>query len=135
MTAVDYRTQTTLITGASSGLGNEFAELASAATSPWPPEQPERFRMTDDRTTPPRTTAGIPTASGDDIEAWVYLPAGEGPHPAVDMAHGIGAVKAGGLQPFAENSSRRRMVLTVTSVARPRTNAFWSVTWRSNLIR
>ena len=49
-----------------------------------------------------RITVQIPTASGDSIEAWVYLPEGSGPHPAVVMAHGIGAIKAGGLAPFAE---------------------------------
>jgi cephalosporin-C deacetylase-like acetyl esterase len=36
-----------------------------------------------------RITAQIPTASGDMIEAWVYLPEASGPHPAVVMAHGI----------------------------------------------
>src|SRR5438445_661879 len=49
-----------------------------------------------------RITVQIPTASDDAIEAWVYLPEGGGPHPAVVMAHGIGAIKAGGLSPFAE---------------------------------
>src|SRR5437899_3816530 len=49
-----------------------------------------------------RITVQIPTSSGDTIEAWVYLPEGSGPHPAVVMAHGIGAIKAGGLAPFAE---------------------------------
>ena len=39
-----------------------------------------------------RITVQIPTASGDAIEAWVYLPEGAGPHPAVVMAHGIGAI-------------------------------------------
>ncbi len=48
-----------------------------------------------------RTTVLIPTPSGDTIEAWVYLPEGEGPHPAVVMAHGMAGVKAGGLIPFA----------------------------------
>jgi fermentation-respiration switch protein FrsA (DUF1100 family) len=52
-----------------------------------------------------RTTVQIPTASGDAIEAWVYLPEGSGSHPAVVMAHGIGGIKAGGLSPFAERSS------------------------------
>src|SRR5436190_23953903 len=60
----------------------------------------------NDTTTPPRATVRIPTASGDEIEAWVYRPRGEGPHPAVVMAHGFAAVKAGGLQPFAEGLSR-----------------------------
>jgi dienelactone hydrolase len=49
-----------------------------------------------------RITVRISTSSGDAIEAWVYRPDGDGPHPVVVMAHGIGAVKAGGLQPFAE---------------------------------
>src|SRR5258706_11760875 len=49
-----------------------------------------------------RITVKIPTPWGDAIEAWVYLPEGSGPPPAVVMAHGIGAIKAGGLAPFAE---------------------------------
>jgi dienelactone hydrolase len=40
----------------------------------------------------PRTTVRIPTASGDELEAWLYLPEGDGPHPAVVMAHGIGGI-------------------------------------------
>jgi dienelactone hydrolase len=59
-----------------------------------------------DTATPPRATERIPTASGDEIEAWIYRPEGQGPHPAVVMAHGFAAVKAGGLQPFAERFSR-----------------------------
>jgi dienelactone hydrolase len=53
-----------------------------------------------------RTTVRIPTASGDEIEAWVYRAAGDGPHPAVVLAHGFAAVKAGGLAPFAERFAR-----------------------------
>jgi dienelactone hydrolase len=49
-----------------------------------------------------RRTVRIRTASDDDVDAWLYLPDGQGPHPAVVMAHGIGAIKAGGLGPFAE---------------------------------
>src|SRR5258705_9571365 len=54
--------------------------------------------------TPPaeRTTVKIPPSWGAAIEAWVYLPEGGGPPPAVVMAHGIGGIKAGGLAPFAE---------------------------------
>ena len=58
--------------------------------------------MTPNDSPAKRITVQIPTASGDTIEAWVYLPEGRGPHPAVVMAHGIGAIKAGGLAPFAE---------------------------------
>src|SRR5260370_10018832 len=54
----------------------------------------------------PGTTMRIPTASADELEAWLYLPDGDGPHPAVVMAHGIGAIKAGGLAPFAERFCR-----------------------------
>jgi pimeloyl-ACP methyl ester carboxylesterase len=53
-----------------------------------------------------RTTVRIPTASRDELEAWLYLPEGNGPHPVVVMAHGIGAIKAGGLAPFAERFCR-----------------------------
>jgi dienelactone hydrolase len=49
---------------------------------------------------------GIPTASGEELEAWVYSADGDGPHPAVVMAHGLGGIKAGGLAPFAERFSR-----------------------------
>src|SRR5271163_3559963 len=58
--------------------------------------------LKDNAAAPPRTTVRIPTASGDELEAWLYLPEGDGPHPAVVMAHGIGGIKAGGLAPFAE---------------------------------
>src|SRR5438094_8714924 len=56
-----------------------------------------------------RITVQIPSASGDLIEAWVYLPEGGGPHPAVVMAHGIGGIKAGGLDfPLSPSASARR---------------------------
>jgi dipeptidyl aminopeptidase/acylaminoacyl peptidase len=54
-----------------------------------------------------RTTVRIPAASGDEIEAWFYEPDGDGPHPAVVLAHGFAAVKAGGLAPFAEAFRRQ----------------------------
>jgi fermentation-respiration switch protein FrsA (DUF1100 family) len=61
----------------------------------------------DQETTPsPRTTVRIPTASGDEIEAWVYRAEGDGPHPAIVLAHGFAAVKAGGLAAFAERFRR-----------------------------
>ena len=58
-------------------------------------------------TSPPhRTTVRIPAPRGQQLDAWFYEPVGQGPHPAVVMAHGMGAVKAGGLQPFAERFCR-----------------------------
>ena len=53
-----------------------------------------------------RTTVRIPATSGDELEAWLYFPEGDGTHPVVVMAHGIGAIKAGGLAPFAEHFCR-----------------------------
>ncbi len=64
-------------------------------------------------TIPLRTTVRIPTASGDELEAWLYLPERPGPHPAVVMAHGIGAIKAGGLAPFAERFCREGFAAVV----------------------
>src|ERR1700688_1194032 len=63
------------------------------------------MRMGDDASVF-RTTVRIPTASGEDLEAWVYQPDGHGPHPAVVMAHGFAGVKPGGLEPFAERFCR-----------------------------
>ena len=62
--------------------------------------------QSDNAAAPSRTTVRIPTATGDELEAWLYLPEGNGPHPAMVMAHGIGAIKAGGLAPFAERFCR-----------------------------
>jgi dienelactone hydrolase len=59
-----------------------------------------------DTASPPRATVRIPNGSGDAIEAWVYRPEGAGAHPAVVMAHGLAAVKAGGLASFAERFCR-----------------------------
>jgi dienelactone hydrolase len=67
----------------------------------------------DGKATAARATGRIPTASGDDLDAWLYLPAGDGPHPAVVMAHGIGAIKAGGLAPFAERFCREGFAAVV----------------------
>src|SRR5258708_35124362 len=63
------------------------------------------MRMGDDASVF-RTTVRIPTASGDDLEAWVYQPDGHGPHPAVVMAHGFAGVKAGGLEALAARLCR-----------------------------
>jgi dipeptidyl aminopeptidase/acylaminoacyl peptidase len=65
-------------------------------------EAPTMTNLKENAAAPSRTTVRIPTASGDELEAWLYLPKGDGPHPAVVMAHGIGGIKAGGLAPFAE---------------------------------
>jgi hypothetical protein len=64
-----------------------------------------------------RITVQIPTASGDMIEARVYLPEGSGPHPAVVMAHGIGGIKAGGLARSPSASARRASPPSLSTIA------------------
>src|SRR5258707_6429231 len=77
--------------------------VSDAARGLWTWKDWKAMTMTiSDNPSAKRVTVQIPTASGDMIEAWVYLPEGGGPHPAVVMAHGIGVIKAGGLAPFAE---------------------------------
>ena len=66
-----------------------------------------------------RITVRIPTASGEAIEAWVYLPEGSGPHPGVVMAHGIGGIKAGGLSPFAERFRAEGFVASIPGRSLP----------------
>lgn len=39
---------------------------------------------------------------GTELAAWLYRPEGEGPHPAVVLAHGFGAPKAARLDRYAE---------------------------------
>src|SRR5258708_15092544 len=63
-------------------------------------------KLNDNAAAPGRTTVRIPTASGEELEAWLYRPVGDESFPAVVMAHGIGAIKAGGLAPFAERFCR-----------------------------
>src|ERR1700692_603607 len=60
-----------------------------------------------------RTTARIAAPYGDDSEAWLYVPEGPRPYPAVVMAHGIGAIKAGGLAPVAERFCREGFAAVV----------------------
>jgi dipeptidyl aminopeptidase/acylaminoacyl peptidase len=72
--------------------------------------------MNPDIATPDRVTVQIPTPSGDEIEAWVYRPeetCPTRPHPAVVMAHGFAAVKAGGLAAFAERFRREGFTAVV----------------------
>ena len=64
--------------------------------------------MNADMSSQERITVRIPTAAGDEIDAWLYLPDGDGPHPAVVMAHGFAAVKAGGLAGFVLSHSQKK---------------------------
>src|SRR4051794_41813216 len=41
-------------------------------------------------------------SGGEQCAAWLYMPAGDGPRPAVVLAHGFGGVRAARLWAFAE---------------------------------
>lgn len=43
------------------------------------------------------------TSGGEHCAAWLYTPAGDGPHPIIVMAHGLGGVKEMRLDAFAEH--------------------------------
>src|SRR5260370_29165788 len=49
---------------------------------------------------------GMVEFCGEELDAWFYEAARQAAHPAVVMRHGLGAVKAGGLAPFAERFCR-----------------------------
>src|SRR5260370_18446577 len=78
-------------------------------------DQAKEAPMPIEKPPPARPPGRTPTASGDELEAWLYLPEGPGPHPAVVMAHGIGAIKAGGLAPFAERFRREGLAAVVVA--------------------
>jgi cephalosporin-C deacetylase-like acetyl esterase len=43
----------------------------------------------------------IPAEGGIELGAWLFLPKGDGIHPAITMAHGFGGTKEHGLERFA----------------------------------
>jgi uncharacterized protein len=49
-----------------------------------------------------RSDIRIPAEGNITLAGQLYLPEGEGPHPAVTMAHGFGGIKEQGLGPYAE---------------------------------
>src|SRR2546430_8057025 len=52
--------------------------------------------------------------SGDDTcAAWLYTPAGDGPHPIVVLAHGFGAVREARLWAYAERFAAAGMAALV----------------------
>ena len=53
-------------------------------------------------------------ADGDvTLRGWLYLPEGEGPHPAITMAHGYAGTRAHRLAPFAEKFADNGFVVLV----------------------
>ena len=53
------------------------------------------------------------TSHGTRCAAWVFRPAGQGPHPCVVMAHGFGAVREARLDAFAERFAAAGMACVV----------------------
>jgi uncharacterized protein len=43
----------------------------------------------------------IPAEGGIELAAWLFLPEGDGLHPAITMAHGFAGTKEHGLERFA----------------------------------
>ena len=43
----------------------------------------------------------VPAEGGIELGAWLFLPEGDGPHPAITMAHGFAGTKEHGLERFA----------------------------------
>lgn len=48
-----------------------------------------------------RTDVTIPAEGGITLAAWLYLPDGPGPHPAISMAHGFAGTRGHALERFA----------------------------------
>ncbi|GAA1908373.1 alpha/beta hydrolase [Streptantibioticus ferralitis] len=56
----------------------------------------------------------VPAADDISLHAWLFRPpVGDGPFPAITMAHGFGGVKYRGLQGYAERFSRAGFVVLV----------------------
>ncbi|MDT0468566.1 alpha/beta hydrolase [Streptomyces gibsoniae] len=58
--------------------------------------------------------AFIPAEGGISLNAWIFRPpTGDGPFPAITMAHGFGGVKYRGMQGYAERFSQAGFVVLV----------------------
>ncbi|MCQ8277380.1 alpha/beta fold hydrolase [Acetobacteraceae bacterium KSS8] len=49
-----------------------------------------------------KQTVSFPAEGGIELAAWLFLPAGPGPHPGITMAHGYGGTRYHGLEKMAE---------------------------------
>ncbi|MDX2705453.1 alpha/beta hydrolase [Streptomyces sp. PA03-6a] len=50
-----------------------------------------------------RENVEFAAAAGVTLRGWLFLPDGQGPHPAITMAHGYAGIKEHGLEPFARS--------------------------------
>jgi fermentation-respiration switch protein FrsA (DUF1100 family) len=53
----------------------------------------------------------IPAEGGISLHGWLFVPDGQGPHPAVTMAHGFGGSIHHGLEPFARSFAEAGFVV------------------------
>jgi uncharacterized protein len=58
-----------------------------------------------------RIEVRIPVGQEIELGAWLFLPEGTGPHPAITMAHGFAGIREHGLEPFAEAFARAGFVV------------------------
>ena len=55
----------------------------------------------------------ISLPGGVELAAWLYVPEGDGPFPAVTMAHGLGGIRQQGLEPVAERIAEAGYVVSL----------------------
>jgi len=55
----------------------------------------------------------VPAEGGIELGAWLFLPEGDGRHPAITMAHGFAGTKEHGLERFAEAFTAAGFVVLV----------------------
>ncbi|WP_441620018.1 MULTISPECIES: alpha/beta hydrolase [unclassified Cupriavidus] len=55
----------------------------------------------------------FPAEGGIELAAWLFLPDGKGPHPAITMAHGYGGTRYHALEKFAEAFAAAGFVVLV----------------------
>ena len=55
----------------------------------------------------------VPAEGGIELGAWLFLPEGDGPHPAITMAHGFAGTKEHGLERFAQAFAAAGFVVLV----------------------
>src|SRR6202047_1069129 len=55
----------------------------------------------------------IPAEGGIELGAWLFLPEGHGPHPAITMAHGFAGTREHGLERFAQAFAAAGFVVLV----------------------
>jgi fermentation-respiration switch protein FrsA (DUF1100 family) len=55
----------------------------------------------------------LPAEGGIELDGWLFLPVGHGPHPAITMAHGFAGTKENGIERFAQAFAAAGFVVLV----------------------